>query len=159
MFALGFLLASLLVGAQSKSDKMYDAFMNQDGVTQFGFSKNLQDVIHLDVGDDGNEKTVTGDLQRVRFMTYNPEKGAISGNEFTRKAVGYLPKGIYHRHSDNPDEDEVEIWLKGNRNRFSECHVFTKSEEPQGTRIVVSFYGDFRLNDLEALRETAAGME
>ena len=70
----------ILVTAQSKSDKMYNVFSEKDGVSNFSFSKNMIDAIDLDVSDDSGEKSVTGDLHQVRFMSYNPKKGDLSGN-------------------------------------------------------------------------------
>ena len=60
-----------LSNAQSKSYKMYDAFANKDGVANFSFSKNMADAFNIDLGDD-DEKNVTGDLNEIRFMSYNP---------------------------------------------------------------------------------------
>lgn len=79
--------------AQSKSDKMYDTFSGKDGISNFSFSKNMIDAIDLDLGDDENEKKVTGDLYQISFISYNPEKGELSGSEFTKKAIG-LPSII-----------------------------------------------------------------
>ncbi|NQU51388.1 MAG: DUF4252 domain-containing protein, partial [Bacteroidetes bacterium] len=92
------LATTFLVGAQSKSDKMYDAFSGKDGVSNFSFSKSMIDAIDIDLGDDNDEKNVTGDLNGIRFMSYNPQKGAISGNNFTEKAIGYLPKMAYKKY-------------------------------------------------------------
>ena len=61
-FALGMFLASLVTDAQSKSDKMYDAFDNKEGVTNFSFSKNMIDVVDINLDDDKDENNVTGDL-------------------------------------------------------------------------------------------------
>ena len=37
-FMAGFLLASLLLSAQSKSDKIYDTFAGKTGITNFSFT-------------------------------------------------------------------------------------------------------------------------
>ena len=148
------LLISQLVVAQSKSDKMYDAFSNKDGISSFTFSKNMIDAINLDLGENGDEKTVTGDLHQIRFMSYNPEKGSISGNEFIARTIGYLPKTAYHKFEDEDDSSDAEIWLMGGKKKFQECHVFVKNEQDDQMQFVVSFYGDFTVNDLEKLRKT-----
>jgi hypothetical protein len=148
------LLISQLAGAQSKSDKMYDTFANKDGISSFTFSKNMIDAINLDLGENGDEKTVTGDLHQIRFMSYNPEKGDLSGSQFYEKAIGFLPKSAYHKFEDDDSDSDAEIWLMGGKKRFQECHVFVKNEQDNQLQFVVSFYGDFNVNDLDKLRKT-----
>ena len=33
--------------------------------------KNMIDAIDIDLGEDGDEKSVTGDLHKIRFLSYN----------------------------------------------------------------------------------------
>jgi hypothetical protein len=149
--------SALIVEAQSKSDKMYDTFSGKDGITNFSFSKSMINAIDIDLGEDGDEQNVTGDLNQIRFMSYNPEKGSLSGSDFTKKAVEMLP-AQYKKYEDEDDEDDdSEIWLLGKKKKFSECHVFIKNEEEDQMRFVVSFYGDFTVNDLEGLKQTGKG--
>jgi hypothetical protein len=157
LFALGLLLASLLVSGQSKSDKIYDTFANKDGVTNFTFSKNMIDAIDIDLGDDGEEKNVTGDLQTIRFLSYNPEKGEFKASEFLNKAIKMLPSSYKKFEDDESDDSDAEIWLLGKKKKFSECHVFVRNDNPEGNCFIVSFYGDFTVNDLEGLKETGKG--
>jgi hypothetical protein len=151
------LVLSQITSAQSKSDKMYDAFANKDGISSFAFSKNMIDAIDLDLGEDGDEKTVTGDLTQIRFMSYNPEKGDLTGPDFLNRAIGYLPKTSYKKFEDDDDDSDAEIWLMGNKKKFQECHVFVKNDEENGMQFVVSFFGDFTVNDLEKLRKKGEG--
>lgn len=155
---LGIVFASaILAGAQSKSEKMYDAFDGKDGITNFSFSKSMIDAIDIDLGDDGDEKSVTGDLNQIRFMSYNPEKGTIGGSDFTKKAIGLLPSAYKKFEAEDDDDDDVEIWLLGKKKKFQECHVFTTNKNNENMRFVVSFYGDFTVNDLEGLKKTGKG--
>lgn len=147
-----FLFAAQLSNAQSKSYRMYDAFANEDGVTNFSFSKNMADAFNIDLGDD-DEKNVTGDLNEIRFMSYNPKKGDMSGSQFTRRAVQMLPSK-YKKYEDEDDDSDAEIWLLGGKRKFSECHVFLTNQENDQRRFVVSFYGDFTVRDLDGLKET-----
>ena len=89
IFTIILIITSQLLNAQSKSDKMYDVFENKDGISSFSFSKNMIDAINLDLGEDGEEKSVTGDLNKIRFMSYNPEKGdlCISSGGFPAGSV------------------------------------------------------------------------
>ncbi len=139
---------------QSKSDKMYDTFANKEGITSFAFSKNMIDAINIDFGDEGEEKKVTGDLHQVRFMSYNPEKGELSGYEFIDKATGFLPKTAYHKIENDDSDDDAEIWVSGGKRNFTECHVFIRNENETGNQFVVSFYGNFTLNDLQKLKKS-----
>lgn len=148
------LMISQLATGQSKSDKMYEAFANKDGISSFTFSKNMIDAINIDLGEDGDEKSVTGDLHQVRFMSYNPEKGSISGTDFIERAIGYLPKASYSKYDGDEDDSDTEIWLMGGKKKFQECHVFLKNEDEKQMKFVVSFYGDFTVNDLKKLRKT-----
>ncbi len=145
---------AVFAGAQSKSDKMYDAFTNKDGISTFSFSKNMLDLIDLDLDDDTN-KNVTGDLHQIRFMSYNPEKGEMSGDEFIEKAVALLPAQYKKYVDEKADEDELaEIWLLGKKNKYKECHVFINNNDTKQMRFIISFYGNFTVNDLKKLKET-----
>lgn len=148
------LFLSQISGAQSKSDKMYNAFSSDDAATSFTFSKNMIDAIDIDLGENGDEKNVTGDLHEIRFMSYNPEKGDLSGPEFLEQAKGYLPKMSYKKFEDDDEDSNAEIWLMGGKKNFQECHVFVRNEDKNQLQFVVSFYGDFTVNDLEKLRKT-----
>jgi hypothetical protein len=151
-FIIGFLLASLLLSAQSKSDKIYDTFANKPGITNFTFTKNMIDAIDLDFGEDGDERNVSGDLKEIRFISYNPEKGQLSGDEFIKKAISMLPRS-YEKYEDEDNDSDTEIWLFGGKKSYKECHLFVKNENGKGNRFIVSFYGDFKVNDLSGLKK------
>ncbi|SHJ74034.1 protein of unknown function [Tangfeifania diversioriginum] len=151
IFIIGFLLASLLLSAQSKSDKIYDTFSGKEGVTNFSFNKNMIDAVDIDLNDENQH--VSGDLHEIRFLSYNPEKGELSGPEFLEKAIALLPSS-YKKYEDPEDDDsDAEIWLRGRGKKYSECHVFIKNEDPEGNRFVISFYGDFNVDDLDGLKK------
>jgi hypothetical protein len=150
-FIIGFLLATLLLSAQSKSDRIYDTFANKPGITNFSFTKNMIDAIDLDLGDDGDERNVSGDLKEIRFISYNPEKGQLSGDEFIKKAISMLPRS-YKKYEDEDDDSDSEIWLLGGKKKYTECHLFVKNKNGEGNRFIVSFYGDFKVDDVEGLK-------
>jgi len=155
-FALGLMLTTFLASAQSKADRIYDTFEDQDGVSSFTFTKNMTDAFNIDLGDDGDEKNVSGDLHQVRFLSYNPEKGEMSGDAFIRKAVSMLPSQ-YKKYEDDDNDSNTEVWLLGGKKKYSECHVFIRNNNPDGNCFLVSFYGDFTVNDLKGLKETGKG--
>lgn len=151
-FIIGFLLATLLLSAQSKSDRIYDTFAGKPGITNFSFTKNMIDAIDIDLGDDGNERNVTGDLKEIRFLSYNPEKGRLSGQEFTEKAISMLPRA-YKKYEDEDENSDTEILLLGSKKKYKECHLFVKNGNGKGNQFIVSFYGDFKVDDLEGLKK------
>ena len=154
LIAIILAMTTQFAAPQSKSDKMHEAFSNKDGITSFTFSKNMIDAINIDFDDEGDEKKVTGDLHQVRFMSYNPEKGMLRGYEFIDKAIGFLPRTAYHKIEDNEPDNDAEIWVSGGKKNFTECHVFIRNENEMGTQFVVSFYGNFTVNDLEKLKKS-----
>ena len=156
-FVLGLLLSSLLTSAQSKSDKIYNTFADEDGVTSFTFTKDMVDAFNIDLGDDGDEKKVAGDLQKIRFISYNPQKGAVSGKKFLNEAISMLP-ARYKKYEDDDEDSDAQVWLLGKKKRYSECHIFVSSDNSEGNCFIVSFFGNFKVNDLEALKETGEGM-
>ena len=113
-------ITTFFVDAQSTSDKMYDAFSGNDGISSFSFSKSMIDAIDIDLGDE-DEKNVTGDLHQIRFMSYNPKKGRLSGPEFTKKAAAMLPSQ-YKKYVDDDEDSDVEIWLLGGKKKFHYSH-------------------------------------
>lgn len=155
IFALAFLLASLLGLAQSKSEKIYDSLSGLEGVTSFTFSKSMIDAIDIDLGEDDDERNVSGDLHQIRFLSYNPNKGDLGADKFTKRAIDMLPS--QYKKYEEGDDDDVEIWLLGKKKKFTECHVFTKGENNTNFRIIVSFYGDFTVNDIDKLKEKGKG--
>ena len=142
--------------AQNKSDKMYDTFSNKDGVTNFSFTKNMTDAFNIDLGEDNEGKELSGDLNKIRFMSYNPKKGDLSGTEFIKKAEALLPSQYKKYEGDNRDDD-ADIYLLENNRKFKEFLIFIKNHGEDQMRFVVSFYGDFTVNDIEGLTETGHG--
>jgi hypothetical protein len=141
--------------AQSKSSKIYDAFSGKEGVSQFSFTGKMIDAINLDLSDDENEeKNVTGDLHEIRFLSYNPQKGDLSGSEFIKKATSFLTSPYKKFEDDEPDDDNAEIWLLGGKKKFTECHLLINNTRDDQLHFIVSFYGDFTVNDLERLKKT-----
>ena len=150
------LVATFLLNAQSKSDKIYDVFSGKDGVSNFSFSKNMIDAIDIDLGDE-DEKNVTGDLHRIRFMSYNPKKGSLNGPDFTQKVIAFLPSQYKKYVDEDEDDSDVIIYLLGGKKKFTECHVFVTNEKEEQMRFIVSFFGDFTVNDLDGLKKTGKG--
>jgi len=154
LIAFSLVFATILSFAQSKSYKMYDAFVNKDGVSSFTFSKNMIDAINISLDDDGDKRNVTGDLHQVKFMSYNPEKGKLTGEKFREKITEYLRKSDCHKYTDKESDDNSEIWLSGGKKEFTECHILIVNDDAEDLQFVVSFYGNFTVNDISELRRS-----
>ena len=155
IIAISLMVACTSLFAQSKSDRLFDTFRNKPGVTYFDFTKDMQDAFNIDLNEG---KTLTGDLHEIRFMTYNPQKGQLDGQDFLRKAVGLLP-GAYDKLVSVDDENDAEIYVLGNKRKAKEFHVFVHNESSEGRQFVVSFYGDFDIKkDMDGIREIGLSM-
>ncbi|WP_339738836.1 DUF4252 domain-containing protein [uncultured Sunxiuqinia sp.] len=143
-------LVSTVAVAQSKSDQLFDAFRNKPGVSYFAFTKSMTDAFNIDLDDEA--KTIKGDLSEIRFLSYNPKKGNLNGPDFITKAAGLLP-GAYDRIVEVDSENNAEVWMLGNKRKASEFHVFIRSESSDDNQFLISFYGDFDIDDVEGVRE------
>ena len=141
--------------AQSKSDKLFNIFKNKPGVTYFAYSNSVENTFNINLGSEGDE--MKGDLREIRFMSYNPTKGSLSGSEFIEKASGLLPSSYSMLHIDDDDSD-AQIWMLGNKRKISEFQVFIRNNNPGGSCFLVSFLGDFEINDAEDIREMGLSM-
>ncbi len=141
--------------AQSKSDKVFDAFRNKPGVSYFSFNKSMQDLFDINLDEEG--KNIKGDVNEIRFLSYNPEKGKLTGSEFISKASGLLPRA-YDRVVKADAENQSEVWMLGNKRKASEFHVFIRNESDDDLQFLISFYGDFDIDDIDNVREIGLNM-
>lgn len=140
--------------ARSKSDRIFETFRNKPGVSYFAITKDMKDAFNIDLKDQ--EKLIRGDLSEIRLLTYNPMKGDLTSGEFLKKATNLLPAASYqHLVSDDMDSD-AEIWMLGNKKKASEFHVFILNEGSDGCCFLISFYGDFLVDDAESFRKVGA---
>ena len=135
---------------KSKSDKLFDAFRNKPGVTYFAFTKSMNDAFNIDLDDAG--KTIKGDLHEVRFLSYNPRKGKLTGRDFLQKSTALFPSA-YDRVVEVDSDNDVEVWMLGNKRKASEFHVFVKNDDNDDMQFLVSFFGDFDIDDMEGIKE------
>ena len=73
IYRIGILVAMLLSFlsgfGQTKSQKIYDRYQKETGVTYFTFSKSMIDAMNLNLDEEG--KKITGDFQEFRILIYN----------------------------------------------------------------------------------------
>lgn len=149
------LLISFLSGfTQTKSQKIYDRYPKEEGFTYLSFSKTMIDAMNLNLDENG--KKITGDFQECRILIYNPEKGKIP--QFAREVSNQLSSLRYeqvHPKNEQPDED-AEFWIEGKGDRVSECHIIIGNKgKPENSSLLISFYGNFKVEDLKKLENIA----
>ena len=155
-FKLGVLVAlliSTLTGsAQSKSYRIFDEYANKEGFTYFAFSKAMIDAVNLKL--DEENKKVTGDLNEIRFLLLNREKSNLGGT-LSKILAGKLEKLDYRKAEPNGADanDDVEFWVDGDSKRINECHVIVRNSDDNQFTCLVSFYGNFKVEDLESLEK------
>jgi hypothetical protein len=155
ILGLLFLVSTVAVFGQSKSDKIFDSFRNKPGVTYFAFTKSMTDAFNIDLDDEG--KTIKGDLNEIRFLSYNPEKGSLTGTDFMKKASKLLPSA-YNRIVEVDDDNNAEIWMLGNKRKTKEFHVFIRNEADDDMQFLISFFGKFDIDDVEGIQEIGLNM-
>lgn len=155
-FLLAFivLMAATSLKAQSKSDKLYDTFQNKPGVTYFAINKSIDSAFNLDLKD--KEKTIEGNLQEIRLMTYNPDKGQLGVKEFCRKSANLLPSA--YKLVETDQGDHAQIWMLGNKKNAKEFHILVSGNEATDMCFWASFYGDFKMKDLDGIKEIGLEM-
>jgi hypothetical protein len=155
-FKLGVLVAlliSTLTGsAQSKSYRIFDEYANKEGFTYFAFSKAMIDAVNLKL--DEENKKVTGDLNEIRFLLLDREKSNLGGT-LSKSMASKLEKLEYRKAEPNGADanDDVEFWVDGDSKRINECHVIVRNSDDNQFTCLVSFYGNFKVEDLESLEK------
>lgn len=156
IYRLGLLVALIIATltglAQSRSYRIFDEYANHDGFTYLAFSKSMIDAVNLNL-DDENKK-ITGDLNEIRILILNREKSNLGGS---------LPKIISEKFNklnyrmvepkDADDSDNVEFWVEGDSKKVKECHVIVTDSKDGQFSCLVSFYGNFKVEDLEKLEK------
>ncbi len=147
------MLLSFLSGfGQSRAQKIFDRYPNDSGFTYFTFSKSMIDALHLDMDEEG--KKITGDFHECRVLIYNAEKGNIKN--FCSQISNELSSLRYEQIHPKSEKtsDDAEFWIEGNGNRISECHIILgKKGEDQTSSLLISFYGNFKVEDLRKLEK------
>ncbi len=155
-YRIGILVAMLLSSwsgfGQSKAQKIYDHLPKEAGVTYFSFSKSMIDAMNMNLDEEG--KKITGDFQECRILIYNAEKGNIKNFfEAMSKQMGELGYEQVHPKGEK-SSDDAEFWIEGKGDRVSECHIiFGNHGDNSNSSLLVSFYGNFKVEDLKKLEK------
>lgn len=155
-YKLGILVAliiSTLAGSgQSKSYQIFDEFAHRDGFTYFAFSKSMIDAVNLII--DEENKKITGDLNEVRILILNREKSNISGS--LPKILSEKFNKLNYRMVEPKNSEEakdLEFWIAEDSKKVKECHVIVKDNKTSQFSCLVSFYGNFKVEDLDSFEK------
>lgn len=137
-----------------QSDKLYEKMALQQGVSIMSFSKQMLDAVNLNFDDDeGDGSNVTGDLNEVKLIIYKAPEGE-EPMAFREKALGYLPLSKYKKIEDDDSDDDVDIRVLRKGRKVSECHILFQGET---NGVLLSFFGDFKIDDVDELAEKMDG--
>jgi hypothetical protein len=155
-YKLGVLVAIIvttLTGySQSRSYRIFDEFANHEGFTYMTFSKSMIDAVNLNL--DEENKKVTGDLNEIRILVLSREKSNLGGS--LPKIISEKFNKLNYRKVEPKDEDgsdNVEFWIDGDSKRVKECHVIVKDSKDNQFSCLVSFYGNFKVEDLKSFEK------
>lgn len=143
----------LTVSAQKEvSDKMYKFLENHEEVTYLSLSKSMLGFIEFDEETDvkaGDDKQITGDLNEVKLVIFKPNDHPQES--FKSMVLKYLKKGRYNLiEDDDKGNDDTEVWVHRKGKKVYECHVIFQGEK---NAVLMSFLGDFKVTDVDKLRE------
>ena len=153
---LALLLISFTGSAQSRSYKIYDQFAHRDGFTSMAFSKSMIDAVNFNI--DVENKKVTGDLMEIRILFANHDK-TKNEESLGARISDKFSKMDYRKVEPNKQKgnDNVEFWIEGNSKTVKECHVIVSNEEDKQFSCLVSFYGNFKVEDLKSFEKFSRG--
>lgn len=154
-------LACIGLNAQTRpSDKLFEKMALKPGISLLSFSKGMLDAVNMNFDDDNDDvpesHNVTGDLHEIKVMIYTaPEEETPI--DFRKEILRYLPVGTFKviepdEHDIHYDEGSCDIRVHKNGRKINECHILFKGET---NGMLLSFFGDFRVEDVKALAEKA----
>ncbi|PWE00457.1 DUF4252 domain-containing protein [Marinilabilia rubra] len=132
-------------GQASASDKLYLQLEGADGVTIMSLSKDIIDMVDM-VVDDNESKQVTGPLEKIKMMICNEDEG----KEAINAVINTFEKRPFAEVEDEDNDERVFIIRKGRK--IKECHIV--GDKGEGL-ILLSFYGDFKIEDIDELVDKA----
>ena len=136
--------------AQSASDQLYMQLEGAEGVTILSLSKDIIDVVDL-VVDDEDSKEVTGPMKKIKMMVCQKENGKVMND-----VIKTFEKNPFKEVEEKDPDDDGRIFVIRNGRKVKECHIVADGDD---ALIVFSFYGDFRVEDIDNLAEKAEDMK
>jgi len=141
--------SSFTGSGQSRSYRIYDEFAHHDGFTYLAFSKTMIDAVDFNLDEN---KNIKGDLKEIRLLVLNRDKNNFKGS-FAEIISERFNKMNYTRikPEKNDDKDDAEFWIEGDSHKVKECHIIVKDHNDKKFSCLVSFYGNFNVEDLGTL--------
>lgn len=139
--------AMTVSGQTSASDKLYLQLEGTKGVTTMSLSNAFIDMIDM-VVDDDESKQVTGPLKKVKMMICNEEEG----EDAIRAVIDTFEKKPFDEVEDTDAEGDGRVFVIRNGRKIKECHIV--GDKGDGL-ILLSFYGDFKIEDIDKLVDKA----
>lgn len=150
---LGILLASIHGMAESKSDRIYNMFLNEEGTIIISLSKSA--VMPLKIFMDNHTREVINEMEKIRFMVYDESKGIFSSSEVYDRINNEIngdsyfiidPEDIKCKKCNHDFyDDDAKLIGHGSANNMDELHIIYNERKDC---FLFSFYGNITLDDL-----------
>lgn len=145
-------IITLGFGQSSASERMYAQLKGSSGVSLLTLSKDMIDMVDLNIDGDTDGKKVTGPLREIRV--------AICKDSLDRSTIplinGFLNKSPFNEVDLEDEEGDLRVFVNRKGRTIEECHVAIPGDNGL---ILVSFFGEFRVEDVDNLREAAFSFE
>ena len=144
------LLMPFMMNAQSLSDRIYQQYESQEGISSFSFSKSMLDAIDITTEDEkGNLHQITGDLSQIKFISqsYSEELN----DDFFHSVQNLFENYKYEKvdvDSEQNQKEDVKVYVQRKGKYITEIHLLAKNI---GEGSLVSFYGKLVTNELCAI--------
>lgn len=149
---LAVLFSGITVIAQnSASDKLYSQLDGADGITILSFSQNAIELTNMFI-DDENSREVNGELKKVKLLICKEAEDKTIREIF--KTFEKNPFTEVEEEREHKDDSRVFVIRKGRK--VKECHIVANDKE---SLLLFSFYGDFRIEDIDDLANKADNMK
>lgn len=140
---------SVATGQQSSSDKLYANLDGAKGVTIVSLSKDIINIVDMVVDEDS--KNVTGPLEKVKMMICQQE-AKPSSREALIKTLSSRP---FKKVEDDDNDEDSDIFIIRSGRKIKECHIL---HQGNNRLFLLSFYGDFRVSDIDKMANKAENM-
>ncbi len=135
------------------SDKLFGQLSNQKGITSMSFSKNFIDMIDMDLSDEeADPLNVTGPLQEIKMTICSKEEAP----GWAEKIMTYMKSRPFNEIKEKDSEDSCQLFVHKKRRKIKACHVLFNGDQ---SLVMLSFFGDFKIEDIKGLTQKAREMK
>jgi hypothetical protein len=133
------------------ADKMYESLKDQKDVSLLSFSKDIIDMVDMNIGKDEDGKKVIGPLTEVRVAICKQGTEEIVENKITNflKKSPFSEVDMENKNKNN----DLRVYVHRTGKNIHECHVTLHGET---NLILVSFFGEFKIEDVDRLKKSAS---